>query len=90
MVRGDARRSLVLVALLIAALALFAPACSPSGNRADASAPSLDDGGAVFSSCTTLCYRPGDCAVAYPDDDVCPAGFLCSSRFRCVTDGGRD
>jgi hypothetical protein len=41
----------------------------------------------LYQECSTLCLRPGDCAVAYPDDDVCPAGFRCARTFSC-RDGG--
>jgi len=72
------------------ALLLLLAGCAGSGNGSDAGVQLPADGGAVFSTCTALCYRPGDCEVAYPDDDVCPPGFLCSLHFTCVADGGRD
>ena len=71
-------------------LVLLLAACSSTGGGADASAQSPADGGQVFATCTALCYRPGDCEVAFPDGDVCPPGFLCSLHFSCVADGGRD
>jgi hypothetical protein len=38
----------------------------------------------VYESCTTVCLRPSDCAIAYPADDYCPAGFKCALRFSCT------
>jgi hypothetical protein len=37
----------------------------------------------VFQPCTSVCYRPADCAVAYPDQGLCPSGFACSRTFSC-------
>jgi hypothetical protein len=45
-----------------------------------------DVDGAVYQSCTSVCRRPGDCAEAFPDDGICPPGFLCALRFSCSTD----
>jgi hypothetical protein len=39
--------------------------------------------GAVFQECSSICLRPGDCAIAYPDGSICPPGFLCALRFMC-------
>jgi hypothetical protein len=47
-----------------------------------------DLGGSIYVPCTTLCYRPSDCALAYPNDGYCPPGFRCSLNFRCDSDGG--
>ena len=70
---------------------LFLLAGCPSHSAVPDGAP--PDGGGVSDArfgyeCFTLCYRPGDCQVAYPDDDICPAGFLCGRTFLCVSDGG--
>ncbi len=49
-----------------------------------------EDGGVpVYEECTTVCLRPGDCALAYSSGDVCPPGFHCASRFSCTPDGGQ-
>jgi hypothetical protein len=69
--------------------ALLLVGCTATGNGSDASAP-VPDGGPVFNSCTSLCYRPGSCEVAYPDGDICPPGFQCAWPFGCATDGGHD
>jgi hypothetical protein len=72
--------------LLAASLA----ACTGPSGTTDIGVPPPVTDAAVYNSCSTLCYRPGDCALAYPDDDRCPANFLCASRFTCVTDGSTD
>jgi hypothetical protein len=40
--------------------------------------------GSVYHECSTVCYRPGDCALAYSSGNICPAGFLCALYFHCV------
>src|SRR5689334_10219649 len=45
-------------------------------------APNYD--AAVFQECDSVCVRPGDCAMAFNDDGICPAGFLCALRFQCT------
>jgi hypothetical protein len=45
-----------------------------------------DRDAAVFQECTSVCRRPRDCAQAFPDDGLCPPGFLCALRFNCTTD----
>jgi hypothetical protein len=79
----------VRLVLLIAFAGAFA--CRGNGSVVtDGSAVAGGDlgGGAVYVPCSTLCYRPGDCAVAYPDDDICPSGFRCAYPSGCITDGG--
>ena len=39
--------------------------------------------GAVYQECSSICLRPRDCAIAYPDGNICPPGFLCALRFMC-------
>jgi hypothetical protein len=39
--------------------------------------------GPAFEECSSICLRPSDCAIAYPDGNICPQGFLCSLRFSC-------
>jgi hypothetical protein len=41
--------------------------------------PNLD--AAVFQECTSVCFRPGDCAQAFNDDGICPVGFLCALHY---------
>jgi hypothetical protein len=36
-----------------------------------------------YSECTTVCRRPGDCAIAYPDGKICPPGFICGRLSTC-------
>jgi hypothetical protein len=38
---------------------------------------------AVYQECSSICLRPSDCAIAYPDGTICPPGFLCALRFHC-------
>jgi hypothetical protein len=69
-------------------LALVLAACETPTTKGSpgTTSPNLD--AAVFQECTTVCWRPSDCAVAYSSDDICPPGFLCGLRFRCIPDGG--
>ena len=41
---------------------------------------------ALYQECTSVCVRPGDCALAYNDDGICPPGFFCALRFTCNPD----
>jgi hypothetical protein len=81
------------VALIFAlAVAIFGlGACTNAPAIGDAGAP-IPDGAGVdavnYRACTALCLRPSDCQIAYPDDDICPAGFVCSRSFSCPRDGG--
>jgi hypothetical protein len=63
-------------------------ACSPSTAKVSPGTTPRNLDAAVFQECTTVCWRPSDCAVAYSSDDICPPGFLCGLRFRCIPDGG--
>jgi hypothetical protein len=63
--------------------------CAASTAPLDFSAAAQDGGAppaSAFVACDTFCLRPGDCAFAYNDDGICPAGFLCARSFSC----GRD
>jgi hypothetical protein len=71
------------------AIALLLAGCgAPSiGNDAGVAV----DGGVIdaiaYVRCGSYCVRPTDCLVGFPDDELCPAGFLCASLFVCG-DGG--
>jgi hypothetical protein len=43
-----------------------------------------DRDASAYQECSTLCLRPGDCAVAYNDDEICPVGFRCALTFSCT------
>jgi hypothetical protein len=55
---------------------------STSGNQT-VPPPQTMDLSATFQSCTSVCVRPSDCAMAFNDDGICPPGFLCATRFSC-------
>jgi len=78
--------------LLEGAVAVLLAACAPHGGALDLAPP--DGSGVadapVYVECDTQCVRPGDCAIAYNDSGICPAGFLCARTFSCVPDGGAD
>jgi len=42
-----------------------------------------DHDASAYQACSTLCVRPGDCAVAFNDDEICPPGFRCALTFSC-------
>jgi hypothetical protein len=72
-------------------LALLLAACGGSVTELHDAAVPLDGGShdaIVFESCSSICLRPSDCAIAYPDGDICPPGFECATRFSCDSDGG--
>jgi hypothetical protein len=83
-----ARRRGGAVALLLA----FGLSAAVSAGCAEKRTTPLPGGGsydrdaAVFQACTSVCRRPGDCAEAFPDDGICPPGFLCALRFQCSSD----
>jgi hypothetical protein len=85
-VRGDARHPFALSLLF----ALLLSGCNPGGGPVDLGASGSVADGPVFRVCGSICVRPSDCQVAYPDDQFCPPGFLCSNQFACVSDGGGD
>jgi hypothetical protein len=67
--------------LLLAALA----GCpSQAGGGAQSNQQQSDRDASAYQACTTLCVRPGDCAVAYNDDEICPVGFRCALTFSCT------
>lgn len=67
-------------------LALALAACnSAAGPTQDLSINGARDG-SVFEECSTICLRPSDCAIAYPDGTTCPAGFRCALTFQCGHD----
>jgi hypothetical protein len=70
--------------LVLAATALLG--CSTPTSSGLPQAPIGD--ASVFAECFTRCLRPSDCAVAFPDDNICPPGFRCARTFQCVGDGG--
>jgi hypothetical protein len=47
--------------------------------------PRSDDAGAVYQACDSVCVRPGDCALAFNDEGICPPGFLCALRYGACT-----
>lgn len=72
--------------------ALFACAACPepkpvSDQGVAVDRPPMVDG-PFFERCRTTCVRPGDCQIAYPNDEVCPPGFRCSFTFACTADAG--
>jgi hypothetical protein len=77
--------------LVAFALALALAACETAKSSVSPGTTPRALDGAVFQECTTVCFRPSDCAVAYSSDDICPPGFLCGLRFHCVPpDSGTD
>ncbi len=78
--------------LLEGAVALLLVGCAPHGGAFDLAPPAFDGApdAPAYVECDTFCLRPGDCAIAYNDNGICPAGFLCARTFSCVSDGGAD
>ncbi len=72
-------------AIWLLVVVLVAGCQTAASTPIDARAPQ-DLDAAVFQECTTVCLRPGDCAVGFPDNGTCPAGFRCARTFQC----GRD
>jgi hypothetical protein len=67
-------------ALAVLLLALAGGGCSKTRTPVPAGPPRNPDA-AVFQECDSVCVRPGDCARAFNDDGICPAGFLCVLRY---------
>jgi hypothetical protein len=86
----DARRRGGAVALLlVAALGVVAALGGGCANKRTTPLPGggpYDRDAAVFQECSSVCRRPGDCAEAFPDDGLCPPGFLCALHFTCSSD----
>jgi hypothetical protein len=80
---GGAVRRLFLLACLLCGCAASTAPLDFSAVAEDGGAPVV---GTPLTECDTVCLRPGDCALAYNDDGICPAGFLCARSFAC----GRD
>ncbi len=75
------RRPWIVCALF---LACGAGGCGTTpGKPIDLGAGAGGDGGPFQQECTTLCLRPSDCAVAFPDGNLCPPNFLCARTFNC-------
>jgi hypothetical protein len=68
-------------ALLLVAAGLVG--CVSNAVATDLGAGGAGDLGPVYEECRSICLRPSDCAIAYPDGNICPPGFLCSLRFSC-------
>jgi hypothetical protein len=58
--------------------------CASHNGTAPPIQQQTDRDASVYQSCTTICVRPGDCAIAYNDDEICPAGFRCARTFSCT------
>jgi hypothetical protein len=65
------------------ALALLVGACERKSVSPTGGAGMPDRDAAAFQECSSICRRPSDCAQAFPDDGICPPGFLCALRFTC-------
>ncbi|MDB4967679.1 MAG: hypothetical protein JWN44_3368 [Myxococcales bacterium] len=76
------------VALLLSLLvsAALGAGCANRRTTALPGGGGYDRDAAVFQECSSICRRPGDCAEAFPDDGICPPGFLCALRFSCSSD----
>jgi hypothetical protein len=72
----------LVLALLVGAGAGACNTKSPIG----VGPPRMIGDAAIYQECDSVCVRPGDCAMIYNDDGICPAGFLCALRFSCNPD----
>jgi len=66
-------------------LLVGAGACTSKGSSQVGPPKQLGDA-AIYQECDSVCVRPGDCAMIYNDDGICPPGFLCALRFTCTPD----
>ena len=71
------------LALVVAA---GAGACNTAVGKGKVTPPTGIGDAAIYQECDSVCVRPGDCAMIYDDDGICPAGFLCALRFSCNPD----
>jgi hypothetical protein len=63
-----------------------AGACTSKSGTGIVGPPKSIGDAAIYQECDSVCVRPGDCAMIYNDDGICPPGFLCALRFTCTPD----